>query len=150
MRILKEAEVRKAEILDAAEQLFTTKGYVKTTITDILNAVKIAKGTFYYYFKSKEEVMDAIVSRIIDYEVLQAEMIASDESKTPVEKIFAILMGQKPQKESSKDKLIEQFHMPSNAEMHQKSLSKSILSLSPILADVVKQGNDKGLFSIAT
>lgn len=147
MRILKEAEERKSEILDAAEQLFTTKGYSATTITDILTKVGIAKGTFYYYFKSKEEVMDAIVMRVIEDDVAQAKLIASDTSKTPTEKLFFILMGQKPQAEDNKNKLIEQFHEPSNAEIHQKSLSQSILCLSPILADVVRQGIDENIFA---
>ena len=52
-RIIKEADERRNEILDAAETLITEKGYSKTTIIDILNQVGIAKGTFYYYFKSK-------------------------------------------------------------------------------------------------
>jgi AcrR family transcriptional regulator len=46
--------------------LFFTKGYAKTTVNDVLQEIGIAKGTFYYYFKSKEEVMDAVVMRFID------------------------------------------------------------------------------------
>ena len=61
-RIVKEADERRNEILDAAETLLQ-KRVLKTTIIDILNQVGIAKGTFYYYFKSKEEVMDAIIER---------------------------------------------------------------------------------------
>ena len=64
MRIVKEAEERRNEILDAAERLFSGKGYNHTTINHILDEVQIAKGTFYYYFKSKEEVMDAIIDRV--------------------------------------------------------------------------------------
>lgn len=147
MRVIKEAEERRTEILNTAEELFTVKGYVQTTITDILNTVGIAKGTFYYYFKSKEEVMDAIVKRMIDNEAAQAKQIASDTSKTPTEKIFAILLGQKPKKDDVKNKLLDEFHKPSNAEMHQKSLSLSIISLSPIMAQVVCQGIECGDFS---
>jgi AcrR family transcriptional regulator len=62
MRVIKEPEERRNEILDTAETLFFTKGYGKTTVNDILQAIGIAKGTFYYYFKSKEEVMDAVLS----------------------------------------------------------------------------------------
>ena len=51
MRIIKKPAERKAEILDAAEALFATKGYVKTSVADILDAVGIAKGTFYYHLK---------------------------------------------------------------------------------------------------
>ena len=64
MRISKEYDERKNEILDTAERLFHTKGYEKTTINDILKEVNIAKGTFYYYFKSKEEVMDALIEMV--------------------------------------------------------------------------------------
>ena len=58
MRIIKKPAERKAEILDAAEALFATKGYVKTSVADLLDAVGIAKGTFYFHCKSTEEVID--------------------------------------------------------------------------------------------
>ena len=54
MRIVKEHEERKNEILDTAEILFEEKGYDKCSVNDILNRIGIAKGTFYHYFKSKE------------------------------------------------------------------------------------------------
>lgn len=53
MRIIKEYEERRKEILETAERLFLTKGYTKTTVNDILKEIGIAKGTFYHYFKSK-------------------------------------------------------------------------------------------------
>ncbi len=58
-RIVKEADERRNEILDAAETLFTEKGYSKTTIIDILNQVGIAKGTFYYYFNNSDYLKKA-------------------------------------------------------------------------------------------
>jgi len=72
MRISKEPEERRNEILDTAEMLFFTKGYARTTVNDVLQVIGIAKGTFYYYFKSKEEVMDAVVVRFIDAGVAAA------------------------------------------------------------------------------
>lgn len=146
MRIIKEAEERKNEILDAAEMLFTTKGYNKTTIVDILEIVGIAKGTFYYHFKSKEEVMEAIIKRVIDNDVKTAKKILFNKTLTPVQKIFNIFKAQQPQKNNKKEQLIEQFHCPVNAEMHQKSITQSVLSLAPILAEVVKQGNEENIF----
>lgn len=146
MRIVKEAEERKSEILDAAEILFTTKGYNKTTIIDILEAVGIAKGTFYYYFKSKEEVMDAIIKRVIDNDIEAAKRIVLDETLTPVEKIFSILKGQQPREDDNKEQLIEQFHHPMNVEMHQKSITQSVLALAPVMAEVVQQGIDENIF----
>ena len=42
MRIIKEHSERRAEIVDAAEALFASKGYARTTISDILEALNIA------------------------------------------------------------------------------------------------------------
>jgi AcrR family transcriptional regulator len=77
MRIVKEHEERKSEILDAAEQLFAARGYEAATVNDILGAVKIAKGTFYYYFKSKEEVLDTFIERSIGEGLQKAEEITA-------------------------------------------------------------------------
>ncbi|MGE5677914.1 MAG: TetR/AcrR family transcriptional regulator, partial [Pseudomonadota bacterium] len=63
MRIVKEAEERKNEILDAADSLFAQKGFDGTSTNDILEKVGIARGTLYYHFKSKEDIMDALIDR---------------------------------------------------------------------------------------
>ena len=146
MRVSKKPEERKNEILDNAEKLFGTKGYSKTTINDILLAVGIAKGTFYYYFKSKEEVMDAIVMRFIDNGIENIEAIAQNKNLNAKEKLFQIIMFKSPDI-PQKEPILEQFHQASNAEMHQKSLVQSILRLTPILTDVVEQGIEEGNFN---
>lgn len=66
MRIIKEADIRKNEILDAAGILFTEKGYDNTSVTDIMNAVGIAKGTLYHHYKSKEDILNALIKRQTD------------------------------------------------------------------------------------
>lgn len=146
MRIIKEHGERRKEILDTAEALFTNKGYTKTTINDILEAVNIAKGTFYHYFKSKEEVIDAIVDRCIDHEIAVAKAIANDPDLTAHEKIFHIITGS-GQDMAHKDRLVAEAHQVNNAEMHQKSMIASILQLSPIITDIVKQGIAEGTFA---
>ncbi|MFU2031129.1 TetR family transcriptional regulator [Bacillus wiedmannii] len=147
MRIVKEYEERRKEILDTAERLFITKGYTKTTVNDILKEIGIAKGTFYHYFKSKEEVMDEIIMRIIKDDVAKAKVIVSNPNIPVLEKLFRVLMEQSPKSGDVKDKMIEQFHQPNNAEMHQKSIVQSIIHLSPVLAEILEQGIDEGVFS---
>ncbi|MGE6598905.1 TetR/AcrR family transcriptional regulator [Bacillus proteolyticus] len=147
MRIVKEYEERRKEILETAGRLFVTKGYTKTTVNDILKEIGIAKGTFYHYFKSKEEVMDEIIMRIIKADVAKAKVIISNPNIPVLEKLFRVLMEQSPKSGDIKDKMIEQFHQPNNAEMHQKSLVQSIIHLSPVLAEILEQGIDEGVFS---
>ena len=145
MRTVKEPEERKKEILDAAEKLFAERGYEAATVNDILDAVKIAKGTFYYYFKSKEDVLDALIEKRISEGVAKAEEIAAS-SFSPVQKLLAIMMAQKPQNQIQED-FTAVLHEKDNAKMHQKSLTQYILRLSPCLGKVVTEGIEAGIFS---
>ena len=63
MRIVKDSAERRTQILDVSEELFASKGYVSTSTNDIIEQVGIARGTLYYHFKSKEEILDAVVLR---------------------------------------------------------------------------------------
>ena len=56
----KDTEQRKQEFIDAAEKLFKENGIVETTVNSIVKELNVAKGLFYYYFKSKEDVIEAI------------------------------------------------------------------------------------------
>lgn len=148
MRRIKEPEVRKSELLDAAQKLFIEKGYAKTAVTDILNVHGLSKGVFYYYFKSKEEVMDAIIQRMVDAEVANAKKIAANPDMMPPQKLCAILMGQGQTEEHANDKedMINQFHIAENAEMHQKSLVQTVKHLSPVIAEIIYQEKENQTF----
>ena len=58
--IIKDADERKKEILDAAETLFNSNEFDATTISDIIESVGVARGTIYYHFKSKEDILVSI------------------------------------------------------------------------------------------
>ncbi len=62
-RTPQDPKIRINEILDATEHLFATKGYHGTTICDIAKKMGVAQGMFYYYFKSKEEILEALLNR---------------------------------------------------------------------------------------
>jgi len=46
------------------------KGYEKTAVSDIVKKAKVAQGTFYYYFKTKEDILDLITDRYININVI--------------------------------------------------------------------------------
>lgn len=79
MRIVKDAVVRKNEILDVAEKLFCADGYNNTSTNDILAEVGIARGTLYYHFKSKEDILDAMIDRILEETITKARNIALND-----------------------------------------------------------------------
>ncbi|MCD7886658.1 MAG: TetR/AcrR family transcriptional regulator [Clostridiales bacterium] len=51
-------------LLDATFVLFSNRGMARTSISDIAAAAGIAKGTFYLYFKDKDDIRDALVARM--------------------------------------------------------------------------------------
>ncbi len=55
------AEERKKHILECAKHLFSTKGYYKTQISDIVEGAKIARGTIYRYFKNKDDIFISLL-----------------------------------------------------------------------------------------
>ena len=50
------------QIIEAADQLFYRQGYEYTSFSDIADAVQISRGNFYYHFKSKDEILEAVIS----------------------------------------------------------------------------------------
>lgn len=137
---------RTESILNAAEALFFQKGYEKSTINDILEALSISKGAFYHYFKSKEDVMNAIVMRSVDEGVKQAEKIVHNDSLSVYEKILKIILAQQPGASDRKTQVHEQLEQINNALMDQKIVTEIIRHISPLLAEVVRQGIKEGAF----
>lgn len=64
MRVTKAPEERKAELVAAARKLFDKYGVEKTRISDIVSEVGVAQGVFYYYFASKEAMVEVVVQQV--------------------------------------------------------------------------------------
>lgn len=64
MRISKNPEARRQEIIEIATGLFIAHGISKTSISDVAQAVGVAKGLVYYYFASKEDLVQCIVKQL--------------------------------------------------------------------------------------
>lgn len=146
-RVVKAPEVRRREIVDAAIRLFAYKGYSSTTVNDILESVGIAKGTFYHHFKSKEEVMRAVVLQIVEQNMERAEAIADDTTIPAPDRILAIIASQRIQGDEAA--LISALHEAGNAEFHLLSHIGTITRLTPIIGRVVRQGIADGVFDVA-
>ena len=141
----KRAEERRNEILDAADELFTQKGYDGTSTNDILEKVGIARGTLYHHFKSKEDIMDALIERYSVRLLGAAQEIAADKSIPVVERIIRVVMSLNLSGGSSKE-IMEHIHKPQNALMHQKIQKVIVNGVTPILTEIIQEGIEQGLF----
>lgn len=145
MRVVKEAEERRNEILDAADELFGEKGFDGTSTNDILNKVNIARGTLYYHFKSKEDIMNALIDRYNVRLLSRAGKIADDKSIPVDERMVRVVMALNLGSGSGRE-IMEHIHKPQNALMHQK-IQKVVLNGVPgILSGIIRQGIEQGMF----
>lgn len=57
---------RRDQIVEAARELFETKGYSRTTVTDVTEKLGVSRSLFYHYFPSKEDVTEAVLDSYVD------------------------------------------------------------------------------------
>ena len=144
MRVVKEAEERREEILDAAEKLFAAKGFDNTSTGDILDAVGIARGTLYYHFKSKEEILDGVIGRITNRLMQDAGEIVRKKELPVLERLIKAIMSLNVESKIGYE-IMEQVHRPQNALMHQKMQATLLAGINPILTELVKEGIEQGI-----
>ncbi|MDU5143819.1 MAG: TetR/AcrR family transcriptional regulator [Paenibacillus dendritiformis] len=146
MRVVKQAEERRNEILDAADELFGQKGFDGTSTNDILEKVGIARGTLYHHFKSKEDIMDALIERYSVRLLGAAREVAADKSIPVVERIIRVVMALNISGGSSNE-IMEHIHKPQNALMHQKIQTVIINGVPPLLTEIIREGIEQGMFN---
>ena len=144
MRIVKEAEARREEILDAAERLFAAKGFDNTSTGDILDAVGIARGTLYYHFKSKEDILDGVIQRLTDRLMQDAGAIVRRKELPVLERLTKAILSLNVESRIGLE-IMEQVHRPQNALMHQKMQSALLEGINPILTELVEEGVRQGI-----
>ena len=86
-------DLRKKQILETAESLFTERGYEKTGVQDILDVLHLSKGSFYHHFVSKEQVLQQICEQRA---VRAAERLRQMSFASGVEQMDALLRGMIP------------------------------------------------------
>lgn len=145
MRVVKEAKERRNEILDAAERLFGTKGYDHTSTNDILNEVGIARGTLYYHFKSKEDILDAMIERITQRLIARARGI-SRQKEIPFLQRFTLVIGALNVDGPLGNEIMKLVHKPQNALMHQKMQERMLAGVNPLITELIEEGIESGIF----
>lgn len=147
MRIVKEAKVRKEEILNAAEALFAAKGYDGTSTSDILSAVGIARGTLYYHFPTKEAILDEVVVRFSDTLVEKARKVAGNREIPLLERITLTMTSLSADDELALS-LMTELHKKENVLLHKKVNERLLSSVVTIFTSLIEEGNEDGLFSV--
>ncbi len=141
---MRKGERRKQELLQIAYRMFISRGYENTSVDEIIEEAGIAKGTYYYYFETKEQMLEEVIGMMIDQETEAAARILKAEIPVP-QKIVGIISSFRPTRE---EQPIEGALMqPENSVMHENIRKQLTASAVPLLSEVVEEGITKGVFA---
>jgi AcrR family transcriptional regulator len=146
-RVSKDPEIRKSEIIDAATELFLTKGLEETSISDIVHRVGVAQGLFYYYFKSKDEILNEVVERLAAAYFAQIERINKQPGLNALEKLQFILKKM-VSLVAENEELILYFHEKQNEVFHHRAEHKFLDYIIVIFTDLIEQGIREKIFTV--
>lgn len=141
---MKKGEKRKRELLQIAYRLFLQKGYEETSVDDIIAQAHIAKGTYYYYFETKEQMLEEVIGMMLEQEAEKARQVLLQPLPAP-QKIAGIIASLRPAAEETP---IEGALMrPENRVMHGKIRKKLVDMAVPLLSRAVEEGKTQGVFN---
>jgi AcrR family transcriptional regulator len=144
-RTTKEPSERRTEFLDAAEELFKERGYYATSVDDIVGRVGVAKGLFYYYFKTKEELVEQIVERLWAGAIEDYRKIRDREDLSAIEKLF-MYSDLRTQVKVQQTYMVDIFVRERHSLLVQRMTERGVEVLVPILSDIISQGVEEGVF----
>ena len=139
---------RKKQIIDAAEEVFTQKGFDQARTDDIAEETGLSKGTLYLYFKSKEDLIAAILDRVFQHEFRQFEALNLTEMGA-VDVIWKItdLITKDILGLQRLMPIIYQFLALAFRNKHvQRALAKYINQYVDLLIPIIQRGVDSGEF----
>ncbi len=145
-RSTKAASDRRLEFINAAEALFNEKGFENTSIDDIVARVGVAKGLFYYYFKSREELLGAIVDKILDEMEQIVVQATNKEGLTAMQRLLEMTSSSDKIRVRS-GRLMKFFHEERNQALHLQLEVRSMKFLVPAMEAIIKQGVSEGIFN---
>jgi len=147
-----EYEVRRNEILDAAQRLVYTRGYDQMSIQDILTEVHISKGAFYHYFDSKQALLEALIKRMAKQVIQLLIPIVQDDQLPAPEKLHRLFDAASRWKTDRKDvmlTLVNVWYADENAILRQKAQAATLPLIAPLLTTIFCQGVQEGTFHTA-
>jgi len=136
---------RRNEFIQAARCLFNEKGFENTSIDDVAARVGVAKGLFYYYFGSKEEVLAILLEMLQDEIESAIAEVMRREGLNAVERLNA-LMDARQDVASRSSTLMSYFRQERNRSIRLSMERRALSFMTGPMEDIVRQGVKEGLF----
>lgn len=139
---------RRAQLVDAAQRAFAARGVANTAVSHIVEEAGVAKGTFYLYFDSKDEVLVAVAERMVDG-VLDAAEGALDGEAGAVSQLRALIGALGTfDGETGVMEVAEVIHRPENRLLHDRLEERFTPRLVPVMESIVTRGVEEDVFDV--
>ena len=135
-------DIKKYEkILDALQQLLEEKSIQHISVSEIASRAGIGKGSIYYYFPSKDAIVDALIERSYEQPLQTAKNLAAQTEVSSFTRMAMLFQACR----NSSAAFLRQNHssatsVQDRAFLHQKYLNYLISELKPALTDIISQG----------
>jgi len=141
------AKERRQDLIDVAAQLFLKQGYENTTVNQIINSLNLAKGTYYYHLKSKEDILIAVSDKLISDTQKKLVTIHKQNEKDVLWRLREILsiFHDDFYRNRTIWKLV--YH-DNNVAMHKQVTKIGGKRFTPLLTDVLQEGMEKDLIHV--
>ena len=142
----KDSEERRNEFVEAAEKLFRENGIMETTVNSIVREMDVAKGLFYYYFRSKDDVIEAISEKYSEVfrQMMETSMDSTQEYHERLEQFVENTV-------TSYRQLMQKLQTDGDVDLTQlsiRSLEEAKYSVSEGLRMILEEGCEEGILSL--
>lgn len=148
-----EQAIRRDAFIDVAQRLIQTKAYEQMSVQDILDGVGSSRGAFYHYFDSKQQLLEAVVTRIGDAALASLDPTVRDPSLpalTKLQQVFSGIAGWKAERRELVLGIAEIWLSDDNALVREKLRQRLAQDLAPLLSSIIAQGKREGVFVISS
>lgn len=131
-------------IINTSCNLFMEKGYSNVSVNEICSACSITKPTLYYHFKSKEDILDAMIDRMTGRLIGKASDIVADKTMPVLQRLTAMMLALNVSDDLGCE-IMAQIHKPQNALMHQKMQERLLTQVNPLVTSLIEEGITQGI-----
>ena len=133
------------KILNALQELLASKDMKTISISEIAQAAGMGKGSIYYYFPSKDSILEALIERTYEKPLKTATTLADQKDISPFPRLAMIFQAcRNSSSEFLKQKDSSSTGAQEQAYIHQKFLYHLIAGLKPTLSEIIRQGIAEG------
>ncbi len=139
---------RREALIDCAQALFFEKGYEPTTINDIIARAGVSKGGFYHHFAAKEELLEAVVKRLLNAAIAESATVLDEpgvDALTRLNRFFERSVQWKMKTVPKLRELTLALMRPENYLLFQHLLTAVAAAMEPLIVRVLREGAEEGV-----